>query len=184
MTGRERLVAAARGGETDRVPVLVWPGSGADEADALIVSDSDSVVQDGERAVLVEVANPVGQALDRGEDPSHAVLDDLVEETRGAIRDALDAGADGVWLRLHGAQGEAYARFRDQDRILLEEIADARLNVLYAVAPFDLDLIRDLPAHVFAWSGEVPDAETVRAVRLGAQASADPASEIRLITPA
>ncbi len=184
MTGRERLVAAARGGDTDRTPVLAPPGSNADGADALVVPDSDSVMEDLERAVLVEVANPYGQALDRGDDPATAVLEELVEETRGAIRDALDAGADGVWLRLHGAQGEGYARFHDSDRALLEEIADARLNVLFAVAPFDLDHVRDLYAHVFAWSDDALDAQTVRAARPGAQASADPDSEIRLLLPA
>ena len=183
MTGRERLVAAARGGPTDRVPVLVYPGTGADAADALVVLDSDSVVTDEDQAVLVEVLSPYGQALDRGDDPATAILEELVEETRGAMRDALDAGADGVWYRLDGASGEGYARYQGHDRTLLAEVADARLNVLFAVAPFDPALLSDLPAHVLAWADATPS-DAVRALRPGAQASPDPASEIRLVTPA
>ena len=183
MTGRERLVAASRGGGIDRTPVLAWPDPSPD-ADAVVLPDADGVGEDAVRAVLVEVANPYGQALDRGEDPATAVVEELVEAARGAMRDALDAGADGVWFRLHGARGEGYARFHDHDRRLLDEVADARLNVLFAVAPFDPGLLRDLPAHVFAWSGVLPSAATVRAARAGAQASADPDSEIRLVASA
>ncbi len=172
MTARERLVAASRGGETDRKADF--------SVDAVVVPDADSVMADEERAVLVEVLSPYGQAISRGEDPQVAVIEELVETSRGAMRDALDAGADGILYRLHGARGEAYARYRPHDRALLEEIGDARLNVLFAVPPFDLELVRDLPAHVFAWPGETPDATTVRARRNGAQASSDPLSEIRL----
>lgn len=175
MTGRERLVAAARGGETDQKPVLA--------TDAHVVPDSDSVVSDDQRAVLVEVANPFGQALERGDDPRTAVIEELVEASRGAMRDALDSGADGVFYRLHGARGDVYGPYQAHDRVLLGEIADARLNVVFAVGGFDPALLRDLPAHVFAWDAQASglDSAAIRAARPGAQASSDPASEIRLV---
>ena len=174
MTGRERLVTAARGGETDQRPVLA--------RDAVVVPDSDSVSRDAGRAVLVEVANPFGQALDRGDDPRTAVVAEMVEETRGALRDALDAGADGVFYRLHGARADVYGPYREHDLALLNEIADARLNVVFAVGRFDPSLLAGLPAPLFAWDVQASglDSAAVRAVRPGAQASADPASEVGL----
>lgn len=201
MTGRERLVAAARGGETDQKATLAWPCPESATSDALIVAGADAVVADSERAVLVEVANPFGQALARDldlnaalvADPDAPALEEMVEATRADLRSALDAGADGVFYVLHGARGKWCSPMQyggwylERDRELLQEIADARLNVLFVVGEDDayLDFVSDLPAHVFAWdsAATAQDSATVRAMRQGAQASADDRSEIRLVSP-
>ena len=201
MTGRERLVAAARGGETDQKATLAWPCPESTASDALIVADADSVVADDERAVLVEVANPFGQALARDfdlnaalvADPDAPALEEMVEATRTDLRNALDAGADGVFYVLHGARGKWCSPMQyggwylERDRELLQEIADARLNVLFVVGEDDtyLDFVSDLPAHVFAWDANATtqDSAAVRTMRAGAQASADDRSEIRLVSP-
>lgn len=200
MTGRERLVAAARGGQTDRPVLLAWPSSG-EEGDARVVTSPGDVRTDEDRAVLVEVPNPFGQALARRvdlnaalmEDPNAPVLEEMVAATREALSEALGTGADGVLYRLHGARGKWCSPMQyggwylERDRELLEEIADARLNVLYVVGEDDayLDFVSDLPAHVFAWdvASTGVSAQVVRSLRNGAQASADPASEIRLVSP-
>lgn len=199
MTSRERLIAAARGGEVDRRPTLVWPGHPAD-SDALVVS-SPSLLPAAEGVVrLVEVVNPFGRAAEEGVDLNAALdadpasgnarLDAYVEATREAIQAALTAGADGILYRLHGARAEwcspmQYGGFYlERDRELLSEIQDATLNVLYIVGNDDvyLDFVSDLPAHVFAWDRDASgfDAAYVRTLRQGAQASSDPASEIAL----
>ncbi len=201
MTGRERLVAAARGGETDRPATLFWPCPKSEGSDALILENAKDVVPDADRAVLVEVANPFGQALARDldlnaalvADPDAPALEEMVEATRTDLRNALDAGADGVFYVLHGACGRWCSPMQyggwylERDRELLEEIADARLNVLFVVGSDDtyLDFVSDLPAHVFAWdsAATAQDSASVRAMRNGAQASADAHSEIRLVSP-
>ena len=83
MTGRERLIAAARGGEVDQKPTLGWEGG----VDGLIVPATkvkDHVGHD--YAVLAEVLNPFGQAQ-RAEDD----LDELLANNpeAGAARRRL-----------------------------------------------------------------------------------------------
>ncbi|MGV3616012.1 MAG: hypothetical protein ACO1SV_11820 [Fimbriimonas sp.] len=205
MNSRERLTAAARGGEVDRKPVIVSPGwSGtAPEADAVVVeADVETVARSvgGEQVVLAQVDNPFaryGPALNAefGADPVAAAqkLDRATDDVRRKIGEALGAGADGILYRLFGARArhstpmQYGGHYLERDRELLEEIADARLNVLFLVGNDDLylDFICDLPAQVIAWDREASgfSSASVRAARTGAQASSDPESEILLYHP-
>lgn len=205
MNSRERLTAAARGGEVDRKPIIVGPGSQLDdrEADALIVEAAPHIVSGflgREQAVLAQIDNPFAKfgpdlSKEFALDPIAASekLDEATEETRQKIRAALDAGADGIVYRLFGARAlhstpmQYGGHYLERDRELLEEIQDARLNVLFPVGNDDLylDFISDLPAHVMAWDRDASgfSSAQVRTMRNGAQASSDPESEILLHHP-
>jgi hypothetical protein len=205
MTPRERLTAAARGGDVDRKPMIVGPGSLLDDqdADAIILPADPEVIArfvDGDRVVLAEVDNPFarfGASLNQefAADPVAASekLDAATEEARAKIRASLEAGADGIFYRLFGARAlhstpmQYGGHYLERDRELLEEIGDARLNVLFPVGDDDLylDFISDLPAHVIAWDRDASgfSSAQVRAMRNGAQASSDPDSEILLHHP-
>jgi hypothetical protein len=195
-------VAAARGGEVDRKPVVAWPHP-SQESDAMVFHSDvghDVIAGAGDKAALVEVFNPFGLAVQReislnsllGDTPElgDRILNGLVEEVRGHIRAAFDSGADGILYRLHGARGlhctpmQYGGHYLERDRELLTEIQDARLNVLFVVGEDDayLDFVSDLPAHVFAWDCDATQvsAEQVRALRPGALASTDPAADIVL----
>lgn len=205
MNSRERLTVASRGGEVDRKPMIVGPGSLLDdrEADAFIVDAAPHVIAGfvgGDQAVLAQVDNPFarfGPELNKefAIDPIAASekLDLATEETRERIRAALDAGADGILYRLFGARAlhstpmQYGGHYLERDRELLEEIQDAHLNVLFLVGNDDLylDFISDLPAHVMAWDRDATgySSAQVRTMRKGAQASCDPDSEILLHHP-
>ena len=154
----------------------------------------------GGQVVLAQIDNPFarfGPALNAefGVDPVVAAqkLDRATDEVRRKIQEALGAGADGIVYRLFGARArhstpmQYGGHYLERDRELLEEIADARLNVLLLVGDDDLylDFICDLPAHVIAWDREASgfSSAQVRALRTGAQASSDPDSEILLYHP-
>jgi hypothetical protein len=196
------MIAAARGGEVDRRPTIAWPLDPLG-GDAIVVPVSDVARMrepHAERMLLAEVVNPFGaslqrrvglnEALERNPEDGGLALDALVSDVRGQMRDALDAGADGVLYRLHGARGRhcspmQYGGFYlERDRELLDEIHDAALNVLFVVGDDDayLDFVSDLPAHIFAWDRQATgvSAAEIRQMRSGALASCDPDSEIDL----
>jgi hypothetical protein len=185
MTHRERLVAAARGGETDRPAWFAWqPGASAKEAldfahrcdpDAIVVSSAIRAEQcladlgaEGP-AVLVEVTNPFGEALEAGaelnrefaESPEngHSMLSAYAEGVRSSLDAALISGADGVLYRLVGASPEHCTpmqfggQFLEAERELLLQIAAARFNLLFVEGGEGvyLDVVSDLPAHALAW---------------------------------
>lgn len=180
MTGRERIVAAARGGEVDRTPVV--------GQDALVVPVdrvSDSIGSDN--AVLARVLSPLGRAMKQGIDIVSLLhkdvergateLERLTDEAKGEMLAALANGADGVFYELDGAYPEVTTpmeyggHFLEVDRRLLSEIEQARFNVLYVKGDKDpyIDFVCDLPAHAFAWdprSGVAAD--YVRSMRTGA----------------
>lgn len=190
MTGRERALAAARGGATDRRPTVGW----SSDADVVI---GPAAGEDQMR--LAECLNPFAMARKEGVDLNQALADDpaagnelldqFVARTREALAAGLDSGADGVLYRLHGAR-EALCTpmqyggyYLERDRELLEEIGEAALNVLLVVGEDAyLDFVCDLPAHVFAWDADATGvtSDQIRALRVGAQASTDEASEFRL----
>lgn len=200
MTSRERVAAVASGGSVDRRPRLSWLDDSSD-SDARVVGSVEGIVRDEDEAlVLLDVANPFGLALKKGidinralrDDPSAGgqVLDSLVAEVRERILAGLECGADGIFYRLHGATPRHCSpmqyggHFLERDRELLCEASDARLNVLFVAGGEEIyvDFISDLPAHVFAWDGDLSDltAEAVRTSRRGVLASSDPAAEIAL----
>jgi hypothetical protein len=201
VTPRERLVAAARGGAVDRPPWFVWDTA---ETDALLSNHTpDAVVatsieeatrllnssdEDGP-AVLVEVVNPLGLALSEGDNPNRLLdvpeaaereLDRWVERCKSSLLEALDTGADGVLYRLRGAEPPystpmEFGGFHlERERALLNEISDARFNVLLADGGEEtyLDFLTDLPAHAFAWDErKIPSSpKQVREMRAGALA--------------
>jgi hypothetical protein len=202
MTGRERLVTASRGGETDRVASLSWPKSAG--GDAVIAQNLDEIVEFAGRdeAVLFQIQNPFGLAIragvnlnqlhDQSPDLGAEELAQFSQQVLSQCRTALDRGADGIFYVLQGARG-AYCTpmqygglYLENDREILQEFADANLNVIFVVGNDDLyiDFVSDLPAHVFAWDSEAStfDAAYVRTLRNGALASADLTSEILLTT--
>jgi hypothetical protein len=202
LTTRERWIAAARGGEVDRKPVLCWPSA---EAGDIVIATSEQQVRDAanaDRPVLIQTSNPFGIAKANGVLLNSAFAKDVAEgdallgrftaECRATIESGLAAGADGVFFVVHGARGsestpmEFGGHYLEVDREILADYQDASLNIVYVVGNDDLylDFVSDLPAHVFAWDSEAStfDSAYVRTLRTGAQASADPASEIELKT--
>ncbi len=198
MTSRERVLAAARGGEVDRRPVFGYPDPVANGDIVLTVTPEGLASQiNGEQVVLSVVDSPFRKcgddfAKEFQADPTSAseVLDRIVDETRSEMAQALEAGADGIFYRLYGAREsrstpmEYGGLYLERDRELLEGVREANLNVLFLVGNDDLyfDFVSDLPAHVIAWDRDATgiDAAQVRGLRIGAQASSDPASEIHL----
>ncbi|MDL1928341.1 hypothetical protein FCG40_05045 [Fimbriimonadia bacterium ATM] len=129
MNSRERLLAAARGGDVDRAPWLVWPRLGdlAEVNDAAIRAGADAVVVrelqhvaemaarcglDGP-AVLYECHSPFGAASSKGIDLNQAIfaspvegsalLDTIAQNCEREAQEALELGADGVFYVLEGA---------------------------------------------------------------------------------
>lgn len=198
MTGRERLIAAARGGEVDQHPTLGWDG----DVDGLIVPATkvkDYVGNDF--AVLAEVLNPFGQAqraeddldelLANNPEAGDARLDLWAQGVRIQMDDALAAGADGIFYRIRGAEPELCSpmhfggHYLERDREILEQVQDALLNVIYVDAGDGayLDFVSDLPAAIFAWSTErtaIP-VDSVREMRAGALATDSPSADVTLI---
>lgn len=204
MTSRERLVAAARGGETDQKPVISWSTESNPDSDAIITKDAANLAElvVGEKAVLFEISNPFGLAQQNrvdlnklhSEDPEAGAtkLEEYKQEILARGHAAIEAGADGIFYVLNGARG-AYSSpmqyggfYLECDREILSAFEEATLNVLYVVGNDDvyIDFVSDLPAHLFAWDAAAStfDSNYVRTLRKGAQASSDPESEVRLVT--
>jgi uroporphyrinogen-III decarboxylase len=206
MTSRERLVAAARGGEVDRQPVICWPGGSEEASDAIVVSPKEvqrAVAGNEERVVLGEVPNPFGLAteqklqlnalLEQDPERGNALLEALTEQVRDRIDQALGSGADGILYRLHGAHPSHTSPMQyggyylERDRELLEAIKDARLNMVFVVGGEGvyIDFVSDLPAHVFGWDETASgvDLESIREMRQGALATTRVDADVRLETP-
>lgn len=170
MTGRERLIAASRGGSLDRTPVLAW-GSRSEHVDGWIVEADElgSALDRSEgKAVLVAVASPLCRALERSMNLTQTLhdspaegekdLEELILETRSAIALTLDHGADGIAYRLEGACPSVSTpmqyggHYLEADREILQEFASAPFNLLHVGGeePY-LDFVIDLPAHAFSW---------------------------------
>jgi hypothetical protein len=154
----------------------------------------------GDRPVLAEICNPFGQVdgmalvslLKSDPDAGASQLDQLVADVREQMESALAQGAEGIFYRVHGARGELTTPmeyggfFLERDRELLDHVSDAPLNVAFIVGDEDVyvDFVSDLPAAFLAWDSKASglDAAYVRTMRTGALASADPASDMLLIT--
>lgn len=209
MTGRERLVAAGRGGHVSPKPVLVWPSQPGEtpdpRADGWVVDSHDEAASilaaHPDLLVLVTVLSPLGQDLAGPKTLLKALADDPAEgetaleacadQTRRDIAAALEAGADGVVYCLAGAYPscttpmEYGGHFLEVDRAILSEAAEARFNVLWVRGkdqPY-LDFVIDLPAHAFAWdmtaTGMAPGG--FRSARNGAIGGAHPDADIFLV---
>lgn len=169
MTGGERVVAAARGAEVDRRPVIALDGALPADARVVPLAELESA-RGGEEAVLVSVNSPLARALEAGDDIYARLSDDpsagelalqaLAVQVRAEVAEALNGGADGICYRLAGAT-PAYStpmqyggHFLEIDRALLEEVADARFNLLLVEGDNEpyLDFVSDLSAHAFGWS--------------------------------
>ncbi len=200
MTGRERIVAAARGGEVDRKPIILW-GDWSDLADACVLpidqtTNSDSVAR------LALVNSPLSRAMKNGEDLNaslannpevgNARLDALVEETRVEMQSALEAGADGIAYYLDGAYPAATTPMQfggfylERDRELLETVQDARFNLIFIEGTEEvyLDSVSDLPADALAW--RVTESQfsipMMRELRSGLLAGMHPDADLLLTT--
>ena len=198
MTGRERMLAAVRGGEVDKRPVLGYLGCGDCDAIAVPPADVASTIEaHAECAVLAIVPSPLGLALKEGTDivgelhadvkKGESLLDSLTRRTQESIHGAIERGADGVFYLLDGAHPavttpmEYGGHFLEVDRHLLTEFQDARVNAIFVLGKRDpyLDFVSDLPAHLFGWEADVPLSD-VRAMRHGALASSLEGAEVAL----
>jgi len=204
MIARDRFIDAANGRPVDRKSTLFWPGSPDGRSDAVIIpADPDYVKRhdrQDNRALLVEVPNPFGRAWVRNidlnallkTDPKEGVrvLLQFVEAARTAMANSLDAGADGVFYRLHGANAqhcspmEYGGHYLEHDRELLQGITRAKVNVLFVVGDSDLylDFVSDLPAHLFGWDNRTSGVSAAqgRAIRKGPVLTFDEESDVVL----
>ena len=206
MIPRERLSAIARGGEVDQAPVVALLGCCDPNADAVTVPFSEvaaTLSKTEDQAVLGYVMSPLGKAMKSGlaltqilsDDPAtgQQKLSELTELTRTEMATALDQGADGVFYELEGAYPaettpmEYGGHYLEVDRQLLEEVRDARFNVLFIQgddAPY-VDFVIDLPAQAFAWDAQAGiDIAEVRTQREGAIALSDGTGDVLLLTEA
>jgi hypothetical protein len=204
MEHRERLAAVSRGGETDRIPWFAWETGAALgvvlehadrwQPDAVVVSSAEDVTAalqlSAHCAVLMEVQNPFGRALETGVDMNGEfeggpqfgdnAFTNFFEATRNQIESALNGGADGILYRLFGAEPNLSTPMQfgglylEQEREMLSSIADAPFNVLYIEGGEGtyLDVVSDLPAHAFGWDENRMhvSAGEVRSLRHGALA--------------
>lgn len=199
MTGRERLVAAARGGEVDRVPILLW-GSWDERADGCVIASDDLKIAEN-TASLVIVNSPLTRALRSGidlntllsQDPEqgNSVLDQMVKETESEMEAALSTGADGVAYVIDGAYPGASTPMQyggyylERDRALLEQFDSARFNLIFVEGTEEvyLDSVSDLAGDALGWrvSETGFSFEMMRALRSSAFAAFEPSADIRLI---
>lgn len=198
MNSRERLLAVAAGTAPDHKPIIIWPDAGM-RSDAAIVSIKRlGNAGHSSRAVLAEILSPLARAILEGRNLTRTLHDspetgeqqlgELIDDTRREISLALEAGADGIFYRLQGAEPEHATpmeyggHFLEQDRSLLESAASAPLNVLFVEGGPEvyLDFVSDLPANVLAWDSVKSgvDVRNVRAMRKGPLAAADPDADI------
>lgn len=202
MTSRERLLAAGRGGEVDRKPVIHWP-HWEPNSDLRFYNHEtlpDHIEEGHQDVALVEITNPFGLALQREIDLNQILKDDpkagnrllgeLVDEAKRDIDLAFEVGSDGILYRLYGARArhctpmQYGGYYLERDRELLEDAKDAVFNAIFVVGEEDvyLDFVSDLPAHAFGWDfkeTQIPATE-VRKMRNGALLSEDPDSDILL----
>jgi hypothetical protein len=208
LTSLERLTTAANGGDVDQKPEFkIGLGDCADAHGVQLNELAALKAACPEAAALVRVASPLGRAMAKGidihtqlhDDPAEGaeVLDGLVSETRTAMTDALDQGADGICYEIEGASPEFCTpmqfggHFLELDRELMEEISEAKFNMMWIKPKRDpyLDFVSDIPAHALAWdmngSGRAP--AEIRTLREGALAGDHPDADIRFLmteTPA
>lgn len=167
MTGIERLVAAARGGEVDRQPVILW-GHWDDRADACAVP-TEQIPSERQAGALALVRSPLKRALDEGFDLNGALasdpargneeLDRRVQQAHDEADQALASGADGIAYWIDGAYPAVstpmqYGGYHlERDRELLETVKEARFNLAWIDGTEEvyLDSVSDLPADALGW---------------------------------
>lgn len=193
MTGRERLVAVARGGAVDPKPSFPTDG-----AVVPLTQVSAALESQPERLCLAWVDSLSARDLAAGQpilaaakdDPAGAAhqVDQRMDEARADISAAFDSGADGFAYRMagvspdHASPMQYGGQFLESDRALLQEHSDARFVMLVVTDSQDpfLDFISDLPAHALAWpmskSGIAP--QVMRGVWQGALAGDHPEADI------
>ncbi len=199
MTSRERLTAAARGGETDRKPVILW-GHWSNRADACVLPLAQMQVEES-TPVLVEVASPFTRSLRAGQDLNSKLyedpeagntdLDELCNETTTEIATALDRGAFGIAYVLDGASPakstpmQYGGYYLERDREILSQFESAPFNLLLVEGREEvyLDSVSDLAADAIAWHREGSEftLEMMRALRPGALAGEEPDSDLELV---
>lgn len=195
MTGRERMVAACRGGELDRVPVI--------GQDALIVELSlvrEALTSNEDSAILARIPSPLTRAKSEGNDlytelesnPAYGEMQlaEYAVATRVDAADAIGQGADGICYVIDGAYPnystpmQYGGHFLELDREILSEFAQARLNMIYvagADSPY-LDFTSDLPGHLFAWDSSCGvEPGEIKVMRDGALACDHPEADVRFI---
>jgi len=173
MIARERFLEAAHGRPVDRPSVVYWPGPPDGRSDVVVLPPDPEYVKHHDRhdnrAILVEIPNPFGKAWSRNIDLNDMLTNDpqegerlltqFAESDRTAIGKVLEAGAEGILYRLHGANAHRCTpmqyggHYLEYDRELLRAAAGAEANVLFVVGDDSLylDFVSDLPAALFGW---------------------------------
>ncbi len=207
MTGREKLVAASRGGEVDSKPSLAWLGGGELQlkADGWIVDSAEDVSAarkaSTDACVLVAVKSPFGwskaenldlmSALNESPTAGGEELSRLADKSREEIRQAMDQGADGICYMLAGAEPSQttpmqYGGFLlELDREILEEFSGAVFNAVWVQGESEpyLEFVADLPCHALGWNSSATGIHTdsIRPYRKGAFFGDSPESDICLL---
>lgn len=195
MTGRERLVAALRGGDLDRPAMVLW-GEGV--ADALVLPANAFPATPADHAQLARVASPFLRAREEGvdlnaivsEDPSTTEVDRFAEATRSEMHVALENGADGIFYHLDGPRSSQCTPMQygglylELDRDLLQEVREARAVLVWVEGEEELylDALSDLPAHAMGWHFAASgfSAAQFKALRPGPTFGFDSTADIRL----
>ncbi len=182
------MIAAARGGEVSERPILGWP-----QAFGEILVNAKPTSDD--KTFLAEILSPFALAQSEGidlnevlrNDPASSLLEEYVGRVRANIEIALECGNDGIIYVLSGAEPKFCSpmqyggHYLEHDRALLDEVRDARLNVLVIVGGEGtyIDFVSDLPAHVFAWDVAATQftVEELRKLRSGALATSESTTE-------
>jgi len=198
MTSLEKLRAAVDGHPLDEKPIIIWPSEGMQSDAAILPLDRIVNRANKSRIVLAEVLSPFARSLQKAlglnrvlqEDPKKGeeILDGLIKQTLNEFAAARQAGADGVFYRLQGAEPtysspmQYGGHYLETDREILQATWKDSLNVLFVEGGPEtyLDFVSDLPATIFAWDCERTEVSlaTLRKLRKGALATADPEADI------
>jgi hypothetical protein len=203
MTSRERLVAAARGGDVDRKPVVSFAGDSGGEVDAIILAPnpvqielelrtSDVAVLAGIPSIFRLAPPNILATLDSDPGAADKQLGEARDTAQRLIEGCLDAGADGIFYCLFGAQPGIMSpmmyggNFLELDREVLSLTENSRFSAIFVVGGpgVFLDFVSDLPGEAFGWdiwASGTPVAD-VRAMRHGAIMTTDPDSDVLIST--
>ncbi len=203
MTAKARVQSVLAGETVGSKPSMMWPGTPENQAEIWVGTLADSESAGDERVRLIEVTSPFGRGLQRRldlnaalrQDPQagSALLDQLTEEAAKEIDSALRSASDGVLYVVYGAEPahcspmQYGGYYLDRDLELIHLAAGGSVSAVLVMAGecVYLDFLSEAPAVIFAWDSArsgIGSAQ-VRQMRAGVQASADPASEVRLVSP-
>lgn len=182
MTPVETLNAVQPGKATDR-KLTVGP-SGDVVVTSVVTASADGVSLvrvDGPFARCVQRRIPILEMLSQDPESGNLRLNQLCDEIRSNIFNALEAGADGIAYVVAGANPEHMSpmsyggHFLERDRQILSAIPTSAYVLVAIVggAGTYLDFVSDLPGQAFAWDAHATGVtvDEMRSMRPGVLAS-------------